>query len=377
MKIGILTLRLGGSYGGIMQAYALQQVLKQMGHEVEHLVNTQLWMHSLPLMPFVFAKRFLNKIFEPKSHTRILQELYNRKTNSVLERHAQAFINTHFSLRQVKGLPTLCPDDLDAIVVGSDQVWRSPYFRGDWFTHISDAFLGFTARWDIRRVAYAASFGTDNLDGYSASDTEMCAKSAKLFDAISVRERSGVDICRDRFGVDAVHVVDPTMLLSVTHYQELSANRPPHEGKLMVFLLDPTPEKQSIIQRLHQITGFKPYSVGLYSVDSDCVETAVVKPPVEDWLQGFQDAELVVTDSFHGTVFSIIYGKPFIAIANQNRGQSRFDSLLNLFGLTQRLINKEDELVKSLSTPIDNKRVQTILTQERERALSFLTSSLR
>jgi exopolysaccharide biosynthesis predicted pyruvyltransferase EpsI len=97
---------------------------------------------------------------------------------------------------------------------------------------------------------------------------------------------------------------------------------------------------------------------------------------VEEWIRGFMDAEFVVTDSFHGTVFSIIFNKPFISIANESRGTTRFTSLLKMFNLENRLIFSPEELNLDKVKEIDWGNVNEILEQDKERAIFFLKRNL-
>lgn len=101
-----------------------------------------------------------------------------------------------------------------------------------------------------------------------------------------------------------------------------------------------------------------------------------VFPPVEDWLKGFRDSDYVITDSFHGTVFAIIFNKPFITILNRERGVDRFNTLLGLFGLSDRLITSHDELERIINKPIDFKMVNQRLHEEKIKSIDFLNRHL-
>ena len=99
-------------------------------------------------------------------------------------------------------------------------------------------------------------------------------------------------------------------------------------------------------------------------------------PPIEQWIKGFMDADFVVTDSFHGTVFSIIFNKPFVAIVNKERGAARFTSLLNMFGLSDRLVYSIDDIEKIYSKSIDYDHVNDVLRSKRIESLEFIYSNL-
>jgi hypothetical protein len=200
--------------------------------------------------------------------------------------------------------------------------------------------LKFANKFEVKRVAYAASFGIDSWD-YTESETSQIKQLVQQFDAISVREDSGVDLCQKYLGVHAEHVVDPTMLLDKADYVRLieAANVPKSKGNLFEYVLDASAEKTEFINRVAADRGLTPFSVHNPNVENGDVPAEMrVQPPVEQWLRAFLDAEFVVTDSFHACVFSIIFGKPFIAVGNAQRGNARFNSLLKMFGLEHHLI---------------------------------------
>ena len=369
MRIAILTLPLNTNYGGILQAYALQTVLERMGHEV-CLIEKRRQPYRLPLWkaPLSYGKRILKNL---TGHPfPMLYEQKMRIEEPIERQHTNAFIDKYIRRRIVGNFVVIEKGDFDAFVVGSDQVWRPRYFH-----KIERVYLDFTAGWNIKRVAYAASFGTDEWE-YTSGQTKRCAALLKQFDAVSVREDSGVDLCRERFCVSAEHVLDPTMLLSREDYIKLfeAAETPASPGNLLCYVLDQTPEKTAIINKVAGERGLVPFNVKSKSDDINAPLQDRIQPPLEQWLRGFYDAEFVVTDSFHACVFSILFNKPFLAIGNARRGMSRFTSLLSMFGLNDRLIepsrfvNKNDE--------INWEKVNSILQSKRIVSRKFITDNI-
>lgn len=374
MKIAILTLPLHTNYGGILQAYALQTVLQQMGHEVEVLQNTSSYSHNSLLMPLVYAKRIATRVLG-KNNNPIFLERTKTKEKPIVEQHTQKFISDNINLRKIQSLSGLSPSDYEAIVVGSDQIWRKPYFCGMWYAPMKDAFLDFTKDWNIKRVSYSASFGLDNIDEYDENEIRQCKETIKQFDAVSVREDSGVKICKEKFDVNALHVLDPTMLLSKEYYLSLieKSNVPESPGDLLCYVLDPTPFKNEVINIVSSENKLTPFKTNVIDYDYSIPTEQRIQPPVESWLRGFMDAKFVVTDSFHACVFSIIFGKPFLAIGNAGRGMSRFTSLLSSFGLRDRLII--DTLPdKNIADRIMD--ISDILDEKRGESFGFLKSAL-
>ncbi|QSV13331.1 polysaccharide pyruvyl transferase family protein [Photobacterium ganghwense] len=261
--------------------------------------------------------------------------------------------------------------NFDAFVVGSDQVWRPAYNSS-----LSTFFLDFLDEndTDTKRISYAASFGVDHCNEYSQEEIIKYSRLLEKFDLVSVREDSAVNLCNDVFKVKAHHVIDPTLLLSQNDYQELinkdSLNLSENEGDLMVYVLDKSESKKLIIDTISNRLSLSPFTVMAHSEND-------VFPPVTKWLKGFSDSKFVITDSFHGVAFSILFNKQFIAIGNKGRGLARFLSILKLFNLENRLIHSVEGLEKvDLSTQIDYKIVNEILDKERIKASKLINSSL-
>lgn len=369
MRVGILTLPLHTNYGGILQAYALQTVLERMGHGVVVLDRPHRLFLPVWKWPFSYPKRIIRKYILGRS-SRIFLESYINRTYPIVSRHTQAFIDNYIHRREVKDWSSLQEKDFDALVVGSDQVWRPIYYPG----HIENAYLDFTRGWNVRRIAYAASFGTSEWE-YTVKQTRCCGELAQRFDAISVREESGVELCRKYLGVEASHVLDPTMLLDVEDYMKLveKANVPQSKGNLLCYILDETEEKTKLISKLADDTGLVPFRGNSHVEDWNAPLEKRIQPPVEQWLRGFMDAELVVTDSFHACVFSILFHKPFIVVENKERGLARIHSLLKMFRLESRLYS--DNALLPMPECIDWQNVNVHLDEWRKKSFEKLSFS--
>lgn len=369
MKIGILTLPLHTNYGGILQAYALQTVLGRMGHEVS-LIETHRKPLKLPLWkaPLSYGKRILKNI-SGHPFPIFYEQKVNRET-PVVRQYTDKFIDKYIKRRIVNNYTDVHENDFDAIIVGSDQIWRPEYFP-----NIETAYLDFTEGWNIKRVAYAASFGTDDWE-YTPKQTKECRRLLQSFDAISVRENSGVDLCRNHFHVQATHVLDPTMMLEPEDYIKLFevAGTPKSPGTLLNYILDETPEKTALIEKIAKDKGLVPFRVNSKVENINAPLKERIQPPVEQWLRGFYDAEFVITDSFHACVFSILFNKPFFVIGNTARGMSRFTSLLSMFGLKNRLIHSNSSIYNE--TNISWQNVMTLLNYNRRKSRDFLLKGL-
>lgn len=314
MNICILTQPLLNNYGCLLQNYALQLTLKKLGAK-PYTVD---WMPpKSPLYLFFLSwckTIMLRMIGVKRPFAKISKEQICRR--DCFDEFVQKYIiktenNTLITPSITK--------NADVVIVGSDQVWRPKYNHRS----LANMFLAFCKKQKrIKRIAYAASFGVDEWE-YTHKQTCECSKLAKKFNAISVREWSGVRFCKECLGVDATWVLDPTLLLKKEDYLPICKMVPVNNEKyLAVYVLDEREDVSSICECEAKNRGLV---IKKFSAGSDA------KLSVPEWLAMFRDASYIVTDSFHGTVFSIIFGKEFKCVYNDARGTARFESLLKLY----------------------------------------------
>ena len=362
MRIAIITQPLRYNYGGILQNFALQTVLKAMGHQVvtldSEVKGKQNWSRKI----FKFLRGIF--LFLRDSKGRFLG-IYTYQTAS--ERRSQNTILFIKKYINVCSLKYYNENDFDAIIVGSDQVWRPSY------SNLDEAFLKFAEKNNrIIKVAYAASFGTDEWE-YSSEETKTYSQLAQKFDAISVREFSGIRLCSHYLNVTAKHVLDPTMLLykcdyiNKLHIYDVEKS----EGRLFYYFLDDNSAKQSFVEHVKEQWNIKPFTVNsMVELRNASIEKQI-QPPVEKWLRAFYDAEFVITDSFHGCVFSMIFNKPFVVIANKKRGLARFN-VLSMFQQEHRLITADRICDANIDISLPNVNFDAM----RDYSFDFLKKSL-
>lgn len=375
-KIGLLTLAPLFNYGGILQAYALQKVLKDKGYKVWVIDRRRDRMKTWRV-PLSIVKRALLKYLFSKNVEIFLENANEKKLNTICT-YTNKFIkqNIHpitppvFSTRELKRLGKKY--SFDIYVVGSDQVWRPKFAQ-----NIGDFFLKFAHK-KAKRIAYSASFGTDEWE-YDDKQTKLCGELLRKFDAVSVREESAIGLCKSKFGVEALHTLDPTMLLEVEDYirlLEVSGTTKKHD-QLLVYFLTMSETKQQLITTTKDILNLVPFKVNTSTEDANAPIKERIAPPVEQWLRALYEAKYIITDSFHGTVFSILFNKPFIVYGNKRRGMARFISLLNMFGLEKRLIVSITELNEErILEPINWDNVNEILFKKRKESIRFLNTAL-
>lgn len=378
MKVGIITQPLMGNYGCLLQNYALQQTLKKLGHEPVtldqkswHLSGYDKW--KMNLIVFVYNLLFGKKKNYYGEYER-LQELTLKNARTFVEK----YISSTEKITKDSQFRNKCIElQLDALIVGSDQVWRPHYAP-----KLEQSFFSFAEGLSIKRVAYAASFGVDKWE-YTDEETIRCSTLAKHFDAISVREKSGIELCSKYLGVDAAHALDPTMLLDAADYNSLLNKdiTSDNSGSLFAYILDNSEEKTSLIDVISKELGKEPFFVNQakelrFAIPENIDE--YIYPPVEQWISAFRDADFVVCDSFHGMVFCIIYNKNFVVLANQRRGVARFKSLLDMFDLNNRMVDPSDieSLKNTVRQNIDWVSVNKKREQLKRMSVDFLVKGL-
>jgi hypothetical protein len=377
MKIGILTQPLHNNYGGILQNYALQKTLKDMGHEV-WTIDRDFYSPGYRKYASII-KRLLLKPINRNAPIRVWP---TNKEEEIIRQHIKTFIKNNIQttekITSTKQLIRLHQKyAFDAYIVGSDQVWRPRYSPC-----LTNYFLDFVeSERNVKKIAYAASFGVDDWE-FTEEQTRECARLAKQFDAISVREDSAVELCKKYLNVDAVHLLDPTLLLNKEDYLALinSVNTTPSNGDLFVYILDKDEKKTHIVNEVAKQKNLTPFELlpkqFLIETNKNEIEKCIY-PPIEQWLRSFSDAKFIITDSFHGTIFSIIFEKSFIVIGNKKRGISRFNSLLDLLNLRQRKIDEVENIDSSiLKGKIDDDRIDSLINHLRKKSILFLSKSL-
>ncbi len=364
-RIVILTQPLHINYGGVLQAYALQRVLRGMGHDVvtdRHRNSLSRRLVPVWCRNFVgdFARYLINKIrgVTPK------HELIDHVGANFIR-----FVAEHMECVELFDRNGSVREELlerfDTYVVGSDQTWRPSCNVGEQGIY----FLDFVRGRDLRRVAYSASFGVDNLGEYSVALKSRCGELLKEFDAVSLREESGVRLCREEFGVDASHTLDPTLMLERGAYEELASGEDKRHGFVGSYILDSSAAKRAVEDRVANVLHLDKFEIGANYTS------------VESWIAAYRDADFIVTDSFHGTVFSIIFERPFISIVNPERGASRFYSILEALGCEDRAVSVgrgdlEAEVTRLVGEPIDWRAVKQKLESLKQSSLSFLREAL-
>lgn len=270
-------------------------------------------------------------------------------------------------------------DCCDTFLVGSDQLFNNFLYNqfGKWVTldWVED---------NKRKIAYAASFGHDFIWHPEETRAEM-SYFMKKFDAFSVREESGIEICNKDFGIDAEWVLDPVFLCEKKYYDELveKSGYAFPEQFIGAYILDLSKDRQNIIE---EVSNKLKLSYSIFS------EMNWKDLPRNGWTLEIEDSKFIndrirniakcnffIADSFHGICIAIIYRKNFIAILNEKRGASRFKTILGKLGLMNRVVKDYSALLdnKDIFNPIDYDEVYKKLNKEKLRCRNWLLNSLK
>ncbi|MDY6893993.1 MAG: polysaccharide pyruvyl transferase family protein [Thermotogota bacterium] len=367
-KIGILNFHFGNkNYGAVLQAAALQYFLKKNGYVpqnidfqpdgsfdnifLDQLRNLKLWVKSLDK-----KKKNSTKIISSNAF-----DLFRKKWITVTE-------ESFFKPSQ------LYKTDFNyyAYIVGSDQVWRNEYTG----RAIASYFFSFVKSQEPKRVAYAASFGVDQWElPIKHKKTKKIVELIKQFDFVSVRERSGVEICKSTFGVNSELVIDPTLLVDSSFFDEIAEDSKfkTDSDYIALYKLDQDDEFLKYLNIVKEETDLEVIDIYKTETASEICYTLV-----GDWVAMIRGAKMVVTDSFHCCCLAVIYNKPFIFYPpKHNRGMTRIYNLFDMLCLDLvGLIKPNADEVAKFGSSVDYQTPNLLLKNWKDKSSAALLSAL-
>lgn len=319
------------NYGALLTAYAIQSLINKLDYNPLLIDNS--YRHN-NLISENFAKNFEQRYLKTSNKV----SLYNDFNN--LNKKSNIFIT------------------------GSDQILRPTAARERLSQYLQD-FVSI----DSKKITMAASFAVDKKTLLEETDSQILEKmktSLKSFDFVSVREKSGVEICKDLFDIDAEWIIDPVFIMDKFNYDGLIKNSTKDfSNKIVSYVLDPNQEYN------------KAYKYFEKKYNKKILKTAYSNTSVENWLASIKNCEFLITDSFHGMCFAIIFNKPFICITNKKRGATRFESILEMLNIENQCINNINEIYeKDCIFKIDYEKVNRRIEEEAQRGLNFLKKAL-
>lgn len=351
--IGIMGMWYGANYGSVMTYYALNTVLTRLGYSVLMLDK-----QAVETKGFEFE-------LDDTSHARVFAKTHYKNFAPSL------------AVEEMKILNDYC----HTFMLGCDQVWNFTIAKSYGLNYYLDF-----ANPDKKRISYASSFGHEvsftPLEKVAAVTREL-----HKFDAVSVREKSGVRVLKDEFGIRGTQVLDPVFLLKESDYNGLieESSLDIHEKYMLAYILNPSDEiRESLLEiskkknlKLINILDGNPNKFPRFKKALNLPYT-VEDITTQDWLYYIKNAQCVVTDSCHGASFAAIFGTPFVIINNENRGAARFDSLSEMLDIRDRYFTSPKEIVNHLEllNCYDREKHSRIINMEKERSMTWLTNAL-
>lgn len=362
MKVGVITFHSANNYGAVLQTWALQKVLKELGAK-PGVIN--------------YHPDIIDGLYDPmklkKGITRDLLKLkvYIRNRKSLIRyKKFKSFIRTKLNLigdyRTYKDLVE-ARLNLDAYIVGSDQVWNPTHIGG-----FDPAYYLEFAEQGSRRISYAASLGTDYI---AAKYKNKMEKALKGFTAISVRERSVQAAVSELADKPVEVVLDPTLLLNVEDYDEIKIKSKYKKPYILVYSIEKNAQLIEFANKISVSLGMpilqrRPSGGLINQMEPFYTSDA------GEFLGYIESAEYVITNSFHGTVFSVLYGKPFVSMLHTDTGK-RTEDLLNELGLSSHILHDIRDFNNFDMFKIDNlEETKANIMRLRETSMSFIKTSL-
>ncbi len=388
MKIGIVTFwESTDNYGQVLQAYALQTVLKNMGHEpflIRYSLKASLGENRktsllrkiikvLTIYPMLKAiKRSIQQREDIACHNRIEEKNVMRKFSDFRDNNISYSEFIYNSIEELKANPP----HADCYITGSDQVWTMLLsIEGN-----AAYYLDF-GKDDVIRISYAASFGRPYYP------VELCSKLSlllKKFKAISVREKEGVEICKS-LGLKATHVLDPTLLLKKENYLCFCKNTDDYKRNIYIYSINIRTPHELYWDEVKKFAYENNLPITVTTSSGNIPGREIYKDvdycyaTISEWLSQINNAELVVTTSFHGVVFCLLMHTNFVYVplnSTGSKGNGRVKSLLSSVGLENKQCTRKENFKKCVSVEISWDIVDKEIERLREISFSFLTSAL-
>lgn len=383
MKIGICGCYNNHNYGSMLQAYANEFAITSLGHDCEFIryVKKYTPIETVKQVPRLFNGGRIGALKKAKSNKELAKKYPEiQKLRAERDKSFDEFCNRTFKKvsKPYVGYAALREGskNYDAVQVGSDQLWL-PMGLGTNFYNLQFAAEG------VRRISYATSFGVSSIPWYQRTRT---ADYLKKIDFLSVREQSGSDIIKDVAGLDAKVVVDPTLLLTCEQWADaIPVERMFDTPYIFCYFLGPNPLCRSEALALREKSGL-PIVVlkhldDIMPEDESFGDYSPYNVNPAGFVNLIRGAEYVLTDSFHGSVFSTIHHKRFatfyrFAQGNKQSRNSRIDNLLGHLGLEDRLVTNQGGVETSMGVDVDFGMVDKKLASWRDDSWEFLRGAL-
>ena len=365
-KVSLITLQNVPNYGSVLQCYATEQIIRKIGYEIETINYLPERMTKLGMLKAIKDKKdIFSKSFVLRNIARIvIYPSYIKRFYIFNKFRKKYLIQTKKQFKNNNELKKYFPR-ADIYCTGSDQVWNSKWNGG-----IDKAmFLDFVPK-DKKCIAYSASFGKNKLEFWEIQETKQLLKKYKN---ISVREKSATEILYS-LGYASVQVVDPTLLLNGNEWRKISSNKYSEDSYILVYNLNRNKKIDKYAENLSKKTGLKIRFLSYQFHEFYKKGKIMCNPKVEDFLSLIDNAQYVITDSFHATAFSLNFNTQFI-IVYPGKYSTRLQSILEITGLENRVAKDENDL-SIVSEKIDFEKVNKVIDKERNHSIEWLKNAL-
>jgi len=368
MRIGIITIVKVNNYGAELQAFALQKKLEMLGFESE-IIDYLHYKHPCHI-PTKRSKPIVNIgiVNKIKEASLLLKPKFSKRTKSLRMSRFEQFHSDHtiFSPRSYRTIDDLYaePPDYDVYIVGSDQVWNP---RTN--TSLEPYFLTFAPE-GKNTVSYASSFGVSKIPESAKMVYKDCLNRIRC---LSVREKQGTNIIKHLTDRTAEHVLDPTLLLDAENWKQIATAPNINKPYVLLYDLIHSPYAVKLALRIAEISGCAVVRIG--GNTPGCIAITDAGPC--EFLGLFQHADYVVTNSFHGTAFSVNFRKPFYAVIPKGKGNSsRLSNFLESVELTDRILLEDSPYPENILAMPDFDNAMAMLADSRSKSVDFLLRSI-
>lgn len=370
MKLGIITFHSAINYGAVLQTYALQEKCKEYTHN-SYVINycPKYIDGNYSFIPLNYDVKG-NKILKISQLKRLINNIYNMKTFSVKKKKIQGFVKNNLNLTS----KIICRNemeklDLDYVICGSDQIWNPEIANG-----LDKMYFGNINNYkEPVRIAYAASIGKSEIDNKYINEFSTLMKGMKH---ISVREKNSIKSLNILSDVEIQNVLDPTLLVDCKVWDKFITKKISRENYLLIYKMENNPYIDELANKISKELNLKIIEIGSKNVKYKVSHELKCDLGIEEFLSYFYNAEFILTNSFHGTAFSVIFNKSFYSILHSTLGL-RIKDLLEDLELKDRIIDPENENLEYKDfNSINWKKSNLLLDNLKKKSNDFIKDAL-
>lgn len=368
MKVGILTFHKALNYGAVLQAFALNKKIGEMGHE-----STLIDYCDIGMIEQYKVSIFKKNISFKRTISNIITYIPRKTRYNKFVLFSTKFLNTTSLLITDENVLRKYNFNFDAYICGSDQVWN-PEIYGDTVNPIY--FLDFVSNQKAIKISYAASFGRDEIETKFYPEMKKYLENIKF---LSVRENDGVNIIKKISGQDSQQVVDPVFLIKPEEWSAMDASIVIKKPYILIYLMESNLDLLKIAHLLSKDLSIEVINITPSILKYYCVDKNIMTAGPSDFVSLIKNASYVITNSFHATAFSIIFNRPFLTLKH-SKWNSRMQSLLNTFGISTQMITKlstDDPVILEKMFHYDTNKINILIEREIRKSIDFLKKALK